>query len=200
MGGLNNHMKTDAIKFLVSCMLLGICSGCLKKHHYTPQYLKPLTSELAEYKKTIDNVTLLMKKLTYKESAHLFGNRIKCFYPNGSSSKNATQGIYPVQIAIKNASSCAWILDASAISLPLVTKRELINILHQKQQAMDNDAIDFDITRRILPSTISIYPDETVNALIFINAVDWNPCFTLKLEHADNSQKIVFHINTMDNL
>lgn len=181
-------------------MFLGICSGCLKKQHYTPQYLKPLTSESAEYKKTIDNVTLLIKKLTYKESARLFGNRIKCFYPNGSSSKNTAQGIYPVQIAIKNTGSCAWILDASAISLPLVTKRELINILHQKKQAMDNDAIDFDITRRILPSTISIYPDETVNALIFIKEANWSPWFTLKLERADNAQEVVFHINAKDTL
>ena len=198
--GLTNHMRTSFIKLLSSCMLLGVCSGCLKTRYYIPQYLKPLTTESAEYKKTVDNATILIKKLTYKESAHLFENRINCFYPDGPSSKNPPQGIYPVQIAIHNASNYAWILDASAISLPLVTKHELINILHQNQQAMDNEAIDFDITRKIMPYTSTVNPDETLSALIFIKAADWDPYFTIRLERSDNAQDLVFHIHTKDTL
>ena len=190
-------MNRSIFKCILSCIFVGISSGCLKKPHYTPQYLKPLNTQSAEYQKTIDGISLLAKKLNYEESAYLFGNRINCFYPD---KKNLFKGIYPVQIAIQNTSSYAWIIDASAISLPLVTKRELIHILQQNKPATDHEAIHFDITRKIMPDTSTLNPDETLDALIFIRDTDWDPYFTVSLEQSDSSEKLMFHVHIKDTL
>jgi hypothetical protein len=117
---------------LLVCILLGISSGCKREHHYTPQHLKPLNAGTAEYTKTIDGVTVLIKKLSYKESASLFGEYISCFYPDGPIHKEHGQRIYPVHISVHNASNYQWIVDASNISLPLLTKHELLEILYEK--------------------------------------------------------------------
>jgi hypothetical protein len=198
--GGKTYMTRSTGKALIISLLLGMATGCKREQHYTPQYLKPLASSSAEYKNTVDKVTILIKKLTYKDAASLFGEYIHCFYPDGPTASKSPQGIYPIYLSLQNAGSTSWIFDASGISLPLVTKHELLEVLYQRAPTIDHEALDFDITRKIIPYTSLLQPNETLNSLIFIKAEDWDPVFTIKLEREDAPQEIIFHVNTKEPL
>lgn len=104
--------------FASQLLLLFLCGCGVKVPYYIPKYLAPLQKETAHYEKTIDNVTVRIRKFDIQDNKELFGRQ-------GKNLSNTNKKIYPLQLTISNHSDRTWILDRHNIELTLMNKREI---------------------------------------------------------------------------
>lgn len=109
-------------KWINVCIISGaVCllSGCLK--HYAPNPIKPLNN-IADYKKTHDQVTIQAKELSFAECQEIFGDRTKRLFVK-------RKPFVPIQLTIENNSDNTWLLAESMIDLPIASSKSVISRL-----------------------------------------------------------------------
>lgn len=132
---------------------------------------------------TDTNRAILYSALGMGTSILLFGAGLGCMLAGKLSAAYATKTIFYTGVALTSVSAFPTAITESHNN-------------HYAQTIYDiNTMILNDIERKSVPFTSTLHPNVMLNALMFVQAKDWMPEFTITLlDQADESKMLIFNV------